>query len=231
MERVEYPALPVLVPRPTRGPTSIGSTESVTGRVQVVREPRGLWEWRFDLAPFRGRLVAEFEGFLADMEDGANWTAVSGFYPGSPSFAEIGATPVIGWAEGGWAEGGNWGPSLPDAQVAVAAAAGDREVVIDVSGWNGHVWRGFDIGFYPYAPGLYRVQRVLPQVGNLATCRVWPALERPLTTDHMVTLHPTMFMALVPGAANEGTRGPDNILRDASFVARQVLYADVAGTD
>jgi hypothetical protein len=230
MERVEHPPLPVREGRVTRGPTSIGSTESLTGKVQVVREPRGLWEWRFGYHPLKGRDIGTCGGFFSGMEDGANWCAVSGFFRATPDFDEVDAPPVEGWLEGGWVEGGNWEPSLPDARVALPAAAGDREVAIDVSGWNGAIWSGFDIGFYPHAPGLYRVQKVIAIAGDVATCRVWPVLERPLTTEHAVTLHPVMFMAFVPGASSEGVRRR-GFLEEAAVTMRQVLYADVAGTD
>jgi hypothetical protein len=230
MERVEFPALTLASARVTRGPGSIGSTEALTGKVQVVREPRGLWEWRFDYHPMKGRDIAEFQGFANAMEDGANWCAVSGFVPASPDFVDLGAPAIEGWAEGGWEEGGNWQPSFPDARVALPAAAGDHEVSIDVSSWNGAIWRGFDIGFYPYRPGLHRVRAVLSVVGDVARCRIWTPLEQALTTDHYVTLHPVMFMAMVPGTLGDGARRR-GFLEEATVTMRQVLYADVAGTD
>lgn len=210
MRRIIWPInVPPVRITPLGGPKSLGFTESVTSDIQTVQQPYGLLRYQFDFPSLRGRYAADVMGWIAAMEDGANWSGVPCLFPSTPGWRDLGLQlpPArIPWSNGQPFDNGQyWSPSKPIATVAANAAIDAREVQINVTNWNGNIWRGFQIGFAPEHFGMYIVQEV-SLAGNIATCRIWPRLRKAVTTTDLVTLKPVVAVRNLPGSSSAGQR-------------------------
>lgn len=189
----------------TGGRPSLGSSESVTGKIQTVSQPYGRQRYQIEFPPMQGQRAADFAGFIEDLEDGANWTVLPYTNPLLPRPEQIGLQPWHGdlpFSNGAFfSNGRGWLPSLPPAEVAASAAIGDREVTIDITAWNGHLWRGLDLGFLHF--GAYRVQRVEID-GTTAVARLGHGLRREIEAGEPCTLYPALAVRLMPREWSEG---------------------------
>jgi hypothetical protein len=205
----------------TRGPSSKGVTESVTGFVQNVESPGGLIGLQLNFPPMRGRQARNFSRLRAALHGGANVLAVPFFDPDEPTLPELGygitsdvERAGLTWSNGmAWSNGMRWRYGRPRASVAVAAAKGDVVVQLDTSAWGNNVLAAF-FGFFGHF-GLYAVKEVATN-GARANVRIWPPLRAAVTVGQAVTLRPVVAMKLATPDAATATR-PLNALDDISL--------------
>lgn len=198
---------------PLSGPRSAssGSTESLTGFVQTVASPFGLWRWQFTYTQMVKAEARRFRGWIVSLHGGANATRVTFKDPDEMGRAEQGVTMTpaeerggVSWSNGAtWSNGLGWSNSPPLVAVSAAAAKGDSIVTLADEFWRDSLNYGDQIGFGPYYFGMHVITEVL----DGGQFRIWPPLRAALTTDSWATLRPVMCMRLESESSATLARG------------------------
>jgi hypothetical protein len=196
--------------QPLTGPRTIGgaSTESLTGYVQSVASPFGLWRWSFGFPPLSGAAARRFRGMVTALHGGANAVAVPFCDPDGAPWQALGVSITtqqirsgLPWMSAGqlrpWSNGRNWSPGRPWAELLQDALRGDSIVSVDVSYGGGALDIGDQFGFGPGYFGLHIVTERIAE-GRI---RFWPPLRKALAAGDHLTLEPVMAMRL----ENEGS--------------------------
>ncbi len=211
---------------PKSGPRSIGSgsSESLTGFVQSVASPFGLWAWSFSIPPLRGAGFRAWRAFVMALQAGANGARVTMCDPDRWSSADLGITPEtdVPWADGQlWDNGLGWSSGLPLESVTAAADAGATIVTLGAATWGGLGGNPPLFGFTGHF-GFYVVTEVLAD----GRWRIWPPLRAAITPDDAATLRPVTVMRLASAdlpALDRGVSHAENLT--ISLV--EVEHADV----
>ncbi len=198
---------------PLAGPRTVGaaSTESVTGHVQTVASPFGLWRWQFSLPPLRGEAFRAWRGTVTALHGGANALRVPFCDPDGMSWAEIGVTVSADGARAGapwsnglpWREGPNWRIGRPTVPLATAPARGDTVIALVDAFWGHKAGLGVMIGFAPFHFGLYTITEA---IGH-GRYRIWPPLRADIAPTQEATLAPVLAMRLESESAATAGRG------------------------
>lgn len=198
---------------PLSGPRTIGAaqTQSVGGYVQTVASPFGLWRWRFSFPPIRGQAYRRYRGWITSLHGGANATRVPWCDWDQMTFAQRGIVATSAewragqpWSNGlPWANGQNWGSGNPIVAIAGAAAKDTTEIRLASTFWGHNLDIGDVLGFAPNYFGWHMVtQRI--EAGRY---RIWPPLDKAITTSDFATLNPVMAARLESEDAANAPRG------------------------
>ncbi len=220
---------------PVTGPRSVnaGSSEGVTGFVQSVASPFGLWRWKFAFPDLKGARFRRYRGLVTALNAGANAVRVDFCDPDGLTYADAGVIATrqklnsgASWSNGqGWSNGLNWKTPRPTVPVISANVRGDTVIslagtpgsigtfAIGVSAigvgpgpwgkWGYHLDMGDMIGFGPFYFGLHLVTEVI----RPGTYRIWPPLRSGLSAGNFATLEPVMAMRLEGESGATAARG------------------------
>lgn len=183
--------------QPLSGPRSVGATsnESINGYVQTVASAFGLWKWQFTVQFSRGKGLRALRGLLTSLHGGANAVRFT-FADPDRDLTDSGLssnTDRVTWGNGlPWANGCWWSVSPPLVSVAASAAIATDTVTLADEKWVPDLDVGDWIGFVPFHFGLYVITEVISET----SFRIWPPLDKALTTSSYATLRPVMVMRL-----------------------------------
>lgn len=184
-------------------------TESMTGFVQTVSSPYGVWQWQFGMPPMRDQALRRWRGMVTALHAGANAVRVPFTDPDFPITAVIPGVTVrdefdgVKWSNGRrWSNGETWSIGRPCVAVAAAAARGDTTFTLADAAWGRSLGYGDMLGFV----GVFALHVVTEALGS-GTYRVWPPLRAPLTTASRATLAPVLAMRLQTRAGANLPRG------------------------
>lgn len=199
---------PVSGPRAARSAAS----ESLTGFVQTVVSPFGLWRWSFSFPPLKGEAFRRYRGLVTALHGGANIVRVPFCDPDGLGWATAGVVlgavrPAAGvpWSNGQpFSNGRNWRLGRPVVAIAETAAKGASVIALQDTSWGHGLDIGDMIGCSPFHFGLYIVtERLEP-----GRYRVWPPLRKALAIGDVATLTPVLAMRLESESAASSGRGP-----------------------
>jgi hypothetical protein len=197
---------------PLSGPRTIGAaqTQSVGGFVQTVAAPFGLWRWRFSFPPIRGQLFRRYRGWVTSLHGGANATRVTWCDWDQLSFVQRGIVTTsdqwkagVPWSNGlPWQGGEPWGIGNPVVAVSAAADKDATTIALDSAFWGNNLDIGDVLGFMPFHFGWYMVTERI----DAGQYRIWPPLDKAISTDDFATLNPVMAARLESEEAATASR-------------------------
>jgi hypothetical protein len=218
------------------GPSAIsGGTSSITGQIQTVSSPFGLWEWALRFPPMQGEQFRRFRGFFAALQQGANatrWTMddpdriariSSGIATTVPDDSPIEVPYLNGKL---FTNGRGNRIHRPPVAVARAAQKGDSVVSLSPSNWGMALNYGDLIGFFPFHFGMYIVTERI----SAGQYRVWPPLRKALAPTDYATLSPRMVVRMKPGTGSglvrdaESARGMQMTVVEVKDEAVRAFY-------
>lgn len=187
---------------PVSGPRSVkaSSTTSITGFVQTVSSPFGLWRWQFVFDRMMKQKARRYRGLLTSLHGGANAVRVS-WVDGAPlllpewgtSITQSQANVGMLWSNGKpWSNGMNWKISPPGVPISAATSRYDDIVALSNVFWRTNLGVGDVIGFTPFHFGWYEITEVI----SGGKFRVWPPLRKDISTANSATLNPVMVMRM-----------------------------------
>lgn len=199
---------------PQAGPRSQGATgnERADAAIQTSASAFSLRMWKFAIRPLHKVGYRRFEGFITALHASSNAVRLQIPAPDNLTLEEAGlvadfqslAAQMKSTSNYGLAglSGCNYG--YPVVPVASDASKGDVFIRLASDFWGATLGIGDRIGFNPLHFGSYSITEVFSD----GLYRIWPSLEKNITTDDVATLTPVIATRLTSDSAATFQRTP-----------------------